>query len=134
MAVTITNDAATTRTNLGLGDAATKTVGTSAGNIPVLDGSGKLPAVSGENLTGIVALPSQSGHNGKFLTTDATDASWATSPSPSNVTSNAFDFGNWTITETAGVLYFATGGTNKMKLDASGNLICVGNVTAYGSI
>jgi hypothetical protein len=43
MAVTITNDAGTTRTNLGLGDAATKTVGTASGNIPVLDSSGDLP-------------------------------------------------------------------------------------------
>ena len=47
---------------------------------------------------------------------------------------NPIDLGNWTITETGGVLYFATGGTNKMKLDASGNLTCVGDVTAYGSI
>ena len=44
------------------------------------------------------------------------------------------DLGNWTITESSGVLYFATGGTNKMKLDASGNLTVVGNVTAYGSM
>jgi hypothetical protein len=44
------------------------------------------------------------------------------------------DFGDWTITESAGVLYFATGGTNKMKLDASGNLTVVGNVTAYGTM
>lgn len=44
------------------------------------------------------------------------------------------DFGDWTITESAGVLYFATGGTNKMKLDASGNLTVVGNVTAYGTV
>ena len=44
------------------------------------------------------------------------------------------DFGNWTITEAAGVLYFATGGANKMRLDASGNLLVVGNVTAYGTI
>lgn len=44
------------------------------------------------------------------------------------------DFGDWTITESAGVLYFATGGVNKMKLDASGNLTVVGNVTAYGTI
>lgn len=44
------------------------------------------------------------------------------------------DLGNWTITESAGVLYFATGGTNKMKLDASGNLTIVGNVTAYGTV
>lgn len=44
------------------------------------------------------------------------------------------DLGNWTVTESAGVLYFATGGVNKMKLDASGNLTVVGNVTAYGSV
>ncbi len=44
------------------------------------------------------------------------------------------DLGNWTVTETGGVLYFATGGTNKMKLDVSGNLTCVGDVTAYGTV
>lgn len=44
------------------------------------------------------------------------------------------DFGDWTITESAGVLYFATGGTNKMKLDASGNLTVTGDITAYGTI
>jgi len=44
------------------------------------------------------------------------------------------DLGNWTITESAGVLYFATGGTNKAKLDASGNFTVAGNVTAYGAI
>lgn len=44
------------------------------------------------------------------------------------------DLGNWTITESAGVLYFASSGTNKMKLDASGNLTVVGNVTAYGTV
>ena len=47
---------------------------------------------------------------------------------------NTVDLGNWTVTESAGVLYFATGGTNKMKLDASGNLTVVGDVTAYGTI
>jgi len=41
---------------------------------------------------------------------------------------------DWTITESGGVLYFATGGTNKMKLDASGNLTCVGDVTAFGTV
>lgn len=44
------------------------------------------------------------------------------------------DLGNWTVTETGGVLYFATGGVNKMKLDASGNLTVTGNVTAYGTM
>ena len=58
-----------------------------------------------------------------FTTTTATTA---------NITT--VDLGNWTITESAGVLYFATSGTNKMKLDASGNLTVVGNVTAYGTV
>jgi len=44
------------------------------------------------------------------------------------------DLGNWTVYETAGVLYFATSGVDKMKLDASGNLTVVGDVTAYGTI
>ncbi len=44
------------------------------------------------------------------------------------------DLGNWTITESSGVLFFATSGTNKMKLDASGNLTVVGDITAFGSM
>ena len=44
------------------------------------------------------------------------------------------DLGNWTVTESAGVLYFATGGVNKMKSDATGNLTVTGDVTAYGTV
>jgi len=44
------------------------------------------------------------------------------------------DLGNWTVTETGGVLLFATSGTNKMKLDASGNLTVVGNIASNGTI
>jgi hypothetical protein len=40
----------------------------------------------------------------------------------------------WTITETAGVLFFNVGGVAKAKLDGSGNLTVVGNVTAYGTV
>ena len=43
-------------------------------------------------------------------------------------------FSNWTITETGGSLYFATGGVNKMKLDASGNLDVVGSVNSNATI
>jgi hypothetical protein len=43
-------------------------------------------------------------------------------------------FANWTITESGGSLYFATGGTNKMKLDATGNLDVVGNVNTNATI
>ena len=50
------------------------------------------------------------------------------------ITATSVDLGNWTITESSGVIYFATSGTNKMKLDASGNMTVVGNITAYGSV
>lgn len=44
------------------------------------------------------------------------------------------ELNGWTITESGGSLYFATGGTNKMKLDASGNLDVVGSVNANATI
>ncbi|HCI02967.1 MAG TPA: hypothetical protein DE276_07170 [Oceanospirillaceae bacterium] len=50
------------------------------------------------------------------------------------VQATTIDLGNWTITESSNILYFATSGTNKMKLDASGNLTVVGNITAYGTM
>lgn len=56
------------------------------------------------------------------------------SPNFGTVNVTSIDFGAWTITESAGVLYFASNGTNKLKIDASGNLTVSGNVTAYGSV
>ena len=55
-------DSATARTNLGLGTAATLDVGTSALNVVQLDGSAKLPAVDGSQLTNLPSggLPSVS--------------------------------------------------------------------------
>ena len=50
------------------------------------------------------------------------------------VTATTVDLGDWTITEASGVLKFAHSGTDKMKLDSSGNLTVVGDVTAFGSI
>lgn len=41
---------------------------------------------------------------------------------------------NWSVTESGGVLYFAYGGSNKLKVDSSGNLTVTGNVTAYGTV
>ena len=54
--------------------------------------------------------------------------------SASTLNATTVDLGDWTITESAGTLYFATGGSNKMKLDSSGNLTVTGNVTAYGTV
>lgn len=65
------------RTSLGLGTASTLNVGTAANNIVQLDGTAKLPAVDGSNLTGIVpTYPTQTGNAGKFLSTNGTSASW----------------------------------------------------------
>ena len=50
------------------------------------------------------------------------------------ITAGTFSFANWTVTESGGSLYFATGGSNKMKLDASGNLQVVGNVESNATI
>jgi len=46
-------NASTARTTLGLGTAAVANTGTSAGNVVVLDGSAKLPAVDGSQLTNL---------------------------------------------------------------------------------
>lgn len=81
MAITLSGDAATTRTSLGLGSAATLDVGTGANQILQLDGSGNLPAVNGAALTGIDTLPTQTGNAGKALVTDGSSASWGTAGS-----------------------------------------------------
>lgn len=54
--------------------------------------------------------------------------------SADTLNANTIDLGNWTITETNNFLYFAFEGVNRMRLDSSGNLIVVGDVTAYGDI
>ena len=54
--------------------------------------------------------------------------------SAGQVQATTVDLGDWTVPESGGVLYFATGGVNKMKIDASGNLTVVGDVTAYGTV
>ncbi len=51
------NNAGTARTNLGLGTAATQDTGTGANNIVKLDGSSRLPAVDGSQLTGLSSAP-----------------------------------------------------------------------------
>ncbi len=60
------NNAATTRSQLGLGTAATKDVGTSANNVVQLNGSAALPAVDGSNLTGIASISWQAVKTANF--------------------------------------------------------------------
>lgn len=41
---------------------------------------------------------------------------------------------NWTVTASGTNLTFAYNGSDKMRLDSSGNIIVTGNVTAYGTL
>ena len=51
------NNATTARSNLGLGTAAVEDVGTTAGDLVQLDGTAKLPAVDGSQLTNLPSAP-----------------------------------------------------------------------------
>ena len=57
-------NAGTARTNLGLGTAAVETVGTGANNVVQLDGSSRLPAVDGSQLTNLPSAPVTSVNGG----------------------------------------------------------------------
>jgi hypothetical protein len=107
--------------------------GTSAAEFAILDGAtvttAELNYVDG--VTSNIQTQLNSLNSTKAPTASPTFTGTVTIPTAAVTT---VDLGDWTITESAGVLYFATGGVNKMKLDASGNLTVTGNVTAYGSV
>ncbi len=87
------NSAATSRTNLGLGTAAVENVGTGANNVVQLDGTAKLPAVDGSQLTNLPA----SGGPSIF------DATVAPSGADYTTVKNALDGGARTILVTGSV-------------------------------
>jgi len=105
-------DTATARTNLGLGTAATLDVGTSANNVVQLDGSAKLPAVDGSQLTGIVAA-SATYESKSANFTAAVDYHYSVSATSGNITA--------TLPALSGL---GNGKTIRFKLyDASNDLI-----------
>jgi hypothetical protein len=56
------------------------------------------------------------------------------SPTFATVNATTVDLGDWTITEVGGSLYFAANGTNRMKLDASGNVQITGAIDTVATI
>tara|TARA_B110000879_G_C11153838_1_gene505914 strand:- start:1331 stop:1906 length:576 start_codon:yes stop_codon:yes gene_type:complete len=59
----------------------------------------------------------------------------AKSPSASPSLTGTIGVGNtWTVVTSGTDITFALNGVNKMKLDTSGNLTVIGNVTAYGTV
>ena len=146
--------AATARTNLGLGTAATLTAGTSANNAVQLDGSGALPAVSGAALTGIASggtvnlvadgaitagKPVAITADGKvkqisstgYSMTESIGSTVATSSRDSGVAHLVYDEGNDEVLSginITGNMYFA-----RVTLDASFNTTYTGELTyAHG--
>jgi hypothetical protein len=113
--------------------------GTSAAEFAILDG---ITATTSElNFVDGVTSAIQTQIDTKAPTADPTFTGTATMPDAAITTATittvgatTVDFGDWTITEASGVLKFATGGVNKMSLDASGNLTVVGNVNTSGTI
>ena len=103
------NNAGTARTNLGLGSAAVLVAGTAANNAVQLDGSSRLPAVDGSQLTGVTS-------------TDATKLA---------IANNLSDLNNVGTARTnlglgsAAVLVAGTAANNAVQLDGSSRLPAV---------
>jgi hypothetical protein len=87
------------------------------------------------NITVAYGAENSAAANGAGLTVDGAGATIIYESTGDQWAFNKpISFGNWTITESGGSLYFATGGTNKMKLDVTGNLDVVGNINSNATI
>ena len=173
------SDAATARTNLGLGTMATQassSVGISGGAITGLTNltttnftaSGTATLSGTINLTGTATAVTQatSDNSTKVATTAYVKANTGTLGTMSTQNANAVNItggsitglttlstsggtisattltasttlgigAGWTVVQSGTDLIFKYSGTNKMKIDSSGNLTVVGNITAYGTV
>ena len=126
------------------GNATTATTLATARTIALAgDVSGSASFNGGSNVT-ITATIADDSHNHTISNIDGlqteidTKAELAGSSgqnfSAATLNASTVDLGDWTLTESAGTLYFASGGVNKMKLDASGNLTVTGNVNTNGVV
>jgi hypothetical protein len=106
----------------------------STSELNVLDG---ITATTAElNFTGGVTSSIQTQMNTKAPLASPTFTGTLVAPTADITTANVttVDLGDWTVTQTGTNLVFSTGGVGKMKLDASGNLTVVGDITGFGSI
>lgn len=106
--------------------------GTSATEFAILDGA-TVTTAELNVLDGITATTAELNYVDGVTSNVQTQLN-TKAPIASPTFTGTVTLGNWAITESAGVLYFATGGVNKMKIDASGNLTVVGDVTAKGTV
>ena len=80
--------------------------------------------ITGGSITGLSALTTSGG----TITASAITAATVTSSTTLAIGSD------WTVIQSGSTLIFKFAGTSKMKVDSSGNLTVVGNVTAFGTI
>lgn len=66
--------------------------------------------------------------------TPVANATLATTATSATTAGGIANTGGWNVTPSGTKLYFSYNGVNKASLDNSGNLICVGNVTGFGTI
>ena len=129
--------AAGARTNLGLGTMATQdssAVTISGGTATVSSltlGSTTITATGVElNYSSGVTSALQTQLNTKAPSTSPT----LSAPTLSGTVTVSGGTQNWTVIASGTDLTFAYNGVNKMRLDSSGNITVIGNVTAYGTI
>jgi len=126
----ITGAVSTTQAELNVLDGITS----STSELNVLEGIAATTAQL--NFTADVTSNIQTQMNTKAPLASPTFTGTLVAPTADITTANVttVDLGDWTVTQTGTNLVFSTGGVGKMKLDASGNLTVVGNVTGFGSI
>jgi hypothetical protein len=113
----------TARTNLGLGSAALFNVGTGASQVVQLDGTGKLPAVDGSQLTNVVStVVLRSYLAGLTLSTSGSSSSFGVAPGIATDANNSLmmalaaaltkTYGPWGLGSTNGALDTGTAAPN----------------------
>jgi hypothetical protein len=139
----VAESGSTARTSLGLGTIATQasssvsiTGGSISGitDLAIADGgTGASSASDARTNLGLaigsdVPSPTGTGASGTWAISVSGNA--ATASAANNITNS----GGWSVTPSGTTLFFSYNGTNVGKMDSSGNLTVVGNVTAYGTV
>lgn len=131
-------DAATARTNL---DVPTRTGGNASGTWAI-DISGNAATATYATSAGSASIANNANYasnpssGGTFITSVNIGSQSVSYASNANnaVYATQLSLNNWNVLISGNYLYFTYNGVNKMRLDNNGNLICVGNVVAYGTL